>query len=76
MQASGRKQVCDVEGVAKAVSIFLNGSSFPVACRSVSRGGDAELCLALDSVRFVISLIFFDLGDVCPVFPVPPFRSR
>ena len=40
------------------------------------RGGGAEFCLALDCVMFVISLILFDLGDVCPVFVVYAFRSR
>ena len=39
MQESGREQVCHVEGAAKAVSIFWNGSSFSVASRPVNRGG-------------------------------------
>ena len=63
MQASGGKQVCGVEGAAKAVSLFWNGSYFPMACRSVSGGGGgAQFCLALDYVMFIISLILLVLG--------------
>ena len=47
-----------MEGAAKAVSIFWNGGSFPVACRPVNRGGGGLLLACFLLTAEIVPLAF------------------